>query len=250
MIKKIEDLTSKIVSSLIEKSPGISISQVETVVRRVVSVYAREVEEERLGEEIVGIGKHLYGLGFLAGTSGNISARLPDDTIIITPSGMIKGQMVEGDIVRIDLDGNIIGASSRNPSSELKMHIHSYRKRTDVQAIVHAHPPFATGFAAAGLPLDVRVLPEAVLVMGEIPLVEYGTPSTWEVPEKLDPYLAGNNVFLLENHGALTLGRNLEEASHRMETLELFAKVIVIARMLGGEKILSKENLGKLQKIM
>lgn len=249
MRDKLGDLASKITSSLIEKSPGIDVSQVEPIIHKIVSVCIREMDEAKLRKEIVAVGKHLYGLGFLAGTSGNISTRLPDDTILITPSGMIKGQMQEGDIVRIDLDGKIIGSCPRNPSSEFKMHVHSYRRRPDALAIVHAHPPFATGFAAAGLPLDVRVLPEAVLVLGEIPLVEYGTPSTWEVPEKLDPYLGGNNAFLLENHGALTLGKNLDEAAHRMETLELFAKVIVIARMLGGEKILSGENLDKLLKI-
>jgi L-fuculose-phosphate aldolase len=126
------------------------------------------------------------------------------------------------------------------------MHLFCYKKRPDIGAIVHGHPPFSTGFAAAGLSLDKTVLPEALLILGKVPLVEYGTPSTKEVPQRLEPYVLSHNVFLLANHGALTLGRNLAEACHRMETLELFAKIITISRMLGGEKTLSKEEEEKL----
>jgi L-fuculose-phosphate aldolase len=130
----------------------------------------------------------------------------------------------------------------------MKMHLASYLQRPDVGAIIHAHPPFATAFAAAGLALDMPVLPEAILILGSVPLVEYGMPSTDEVPEKLTPYLPDHNVFLLANHGALVFGKNIKEASHRMETLELYAKVILMARILGGEKLLSAENLERLKK--
>lgn len=246
-----EGLDEKTLSLLIEKVasrfPEKSLLELAPIISRVVY---RVLEEKGLEDsigDIVEAGKHFNDLGFVMGASGNISVRLPGDRILITPSGLNKGTLVRDDILTVDLDGNLLCPSHRKPSSETKMHLICYRHRPDVQAIVHTHPPFATGFATARIPLDMPVLPEAILVLGDIPLVEYATPSTWEVPEKLEPYLKDHNAFLLANHGALTLGRNLKEASHRMETLELFAKVILISRMLGKEKLLSKSELDKLK---
>lgn len=204
-----------------------------------------EFRESSLKKEIVETCRYLQQKGFFPGTSGNVSIRLDDNRFLITPSGQRKDTLSEESLISVDREGNILCDKGR-ASSELKMHLFSYSRRSDINAIVHAHPPFSTGFAAAGIPLDRPVLPEAILILGSIPLVEYGTPSTWEVPLALEPYLSSHDTFLLSNHGALTLGRDLREAAHRMETLELFAQVVVIARMLGGEKLLTKAHLEKL----
>lgn len=207
-------------------------------------------KEENLKKNLLKFCHNLNNQGFFSGTSGNLSIRASSNPneILITPSGVNKGELILDDIIKMNLEGDKI-QGHRKPTSEIKMHLWIYQKREDIGAIVHAHPPFATGFAAAGLSLDQEVLPEAILVLGKVPLVEYATPSTWELPQNLDQYLKEHNSFLLANHGALTLGENIEQASHRMETLELFAKVILIARILGGEKLLTKEQLDKLSKI-
>lgn len=213
----------------------------------IASTLERE-QEFRLRNEIVTTSRSLHSMGFLSGTSGNLSIRIGEDEMLITPSGKNKGDLLPEDIVKSDLEGKRI-SGTMEPSSEIKLHIIIYKRRKDVRAVVHAHPPFATGFSAANVPLDRPVLPEVILVLGRIPLVEYGTPSTWELPRALEPHLAGHDAFLLANHGALTIGNSLAQAAHRMETLELFAKVILIARMLGGEKLLSSEDLEKITRL-
>jgi len=244
-----EGMIRKICFSVIENlSRHLGEESVSSIGREVAKAIVKAVEsekEESIKEEIISVCLNLHQQGFFAGTSGNVSARVKRNEFLITPSGLKKGEISSNQLIKMNLGGKQTGGDL-SPSSEYKMHLIVYRKREDVGAIVHAHPPFATGFAAAGIPLDNKVLPEAILVLGRIPLVEYGTPSTWEVPGALDPYLEGNQAFLLMNHGALTLGKNLHEAAHRMETLELFAKVILIARMLGGEKLLTDEQLNKL----
>jgi len=148
----------------------------------------------------------------------------------------------------MDLEGNVI-SSNFKPTSEAKMHLIIYKKLPEINAVVHAHPSFSTGFAAAGIAMNKEVLPEPFLVLGKIPLVEYSTPSTDEVPDNLEKYLLDNKAFLLSNHGALTIGKDLSEAFHRIETLEVFAKILLISRILGGEKILTSEQLEKLKNI-
>ena len=203
------------------------------------------LHEELLRNEIVRTARELQEMGFFPGTSGNISARINEQEFLITPSGVNKSQLTAAQIVKVDCEGRWI-AGEGTASSEAKMHLYSYSERPDIGAIVHAHPPFSTGFAAAEIPLDKPVLPEVILILGRIPLVEYGTPSTWEVPQSLAPYVKDHHAFLLSHHGTLTFGRDLSQAAHRTDTLELFAKVIVIARMLGGEKLLTEEQLQRL----
>ncbi|MCL5036062.1 MAG: class II aldolase/adducin family protein [Chloroflexi bacterium] len=205
----------------------------------------RHERDRKSRTSLIDMAAHLDELGFFPGTSGNISVRESGDTMMITPSGVPKCDIKPEDLILTDLSGEVLHGD-RKPSSEAKMHFSIYRVRPDVKAVVHCHPPFATGFAAAGVPLDMPVLPEAILILGPVPVVPYATPGTWEVPESLSPYIKEGNSFLLANHGALTLGESLDQAAHRMETLELFAKVIVIARLLGGEKLLSEEQLKKL----
>ena len=141
-----------------------------------------------------------------------------------------------------DLDGKKI-AGERNPSSEMQMHLEVYRQRPEVQAVVHAHPPIATGFAVAGIPLDRAVLAEVVTTLGSVPIAEYATPSTTELPEAVRKYVKAHDGMLLANHGALTLGADVFAAYYKMETIEHFAKISLVARMLGGERLLSREEV-------
>src|SRR5205823_12422728 len=145
-----------------------------------------------------------------------------------------------------DLEGRKL-AGERDPSSEMLMHLEVYRQRPDAQAVVHAHPPTATGFAVAGVPLDRAVLAEVVTTLGSIPIAEYATPSTKELPEAVRKYVKAHDGMLLANHGALTLGADLFAAYYKMETIEHFAKISLVARMLGGENLISREEVMRLQ---
>jgi len=245
-----EYVIRSIVEKVVSYNPGKAINELSPIISCVISSLINEMGIEEKRKEIVDVGRRFNEMGYVAGTSGNISVRVGENALLITPSGMNKGMMSPEDILLVDLDGNLLESSYHKPSSEIKMHLIGYRERPDISAIVHAHPPFSMGFATARLPLNMPVLPEAILVLGDIPLVKYSTPSTREVPDNLKPYLKGHNAFLLENHGSLTFGENLESAAHRMETLELYAKVILIARMLGGEKLLSEEDLSKLKRTL
>jgi L-fuculose-phosphate aldolase len=149
-------------------------------------------------------------------------------------------------MVITDLDGKKM-AGERNPSSEMQMHLEVYRRRPDVQAVVHAHPPIATGFAVAGIPLDRAVLAEVVTTLGSVPIADYATPSTKELPEAVSKYVQAHDGMLLANHGALTMGTDLFSAYYKMETIEHFAKISLVARLLGGERILSREEVFRLQ---
>ncbi|HHV62470.1 MAG TPA: class II aldolase/adducin family protein [Firmicutes bacterium] len=189
----------------------------------------------------------MYEHGFVVAAEGNISVRLLNNQVLITPSGLDKATVSPEDMVRIDLDGNVIEGNHK-PSSELHMHLAAYKLRPDVNAVVHGHPPFSTGFAAAHISLPSSILPEVTALLGDIPVVEYGTPSCEELAKKVEPYLPSYDCFLLENHGVLTLGKNLQHAFHRLEILENSAKVTLIARLLGGEKLLPQAEVEKLRK--
>jgi L-fuculose-phosphate aldolase len=147
-----------------------------------------------------------------------------------------------------DLDGKKI-AGDRNPSSEMQMHLEVYRQRPEVQAVVHAHPPIATGFAVAGIPLDRAVLAEVVTTLGSVPIAEYATPSTRELPEAVRKYVKAHDGMLLANHGALALGADVFAAYYKMETIEHFAKISLVARMLGGERLLSRDEVTRLERL-
>jgi L-fuculose-phosphate aldolase len=193
---------------------------------------------------IVDACRSLRRQGFFAGTSGNVSVRLGPDQFLITPSGVGKDELLPEMLIRMNLQGQKLEGTLA-ASSEYRMHRLIYRKRPEIRAVVHAHPPCCTAFASAGAGLDTALLAEAVLILGRVPLVEYGTPSTEEVPEKLEIHLGRNLAFLLSNHGALTLGQTAAEAANRMETLEFLARVTLISRILGGERPLNEEQLKK-----
>lgn len=188
----------------------------------------------------------LYERGFVTATDGNISARLANGNILVTPSSLNKGQVTESDLVEVAPSGVAV-TLSRPPSSELSMHLFVYQRRPDVGAVVHAHPSHATGFAAARIPLSTALLPEVILGLGTIPLAEYATPSTGEVPASLAPYVNEANAVLLSNHGVVTFGQTVEEAFFRMEKVEHAAHILFVARMLGGEKTLTPDEIARLK---
>ena len=189
----------------------------------------------------------MWQLGWVAANDGNVSVKMPDGTYWITPSGISKSFITPDKLIRVDKDMNVVeGPAGYKPSSEMKMHMRCYKERPDVGAVVHAHPPTATGFAVAGKPLDEYSMIETVIAIGSIPVTPYGTPSTYEVPDNIAPYLPEHDVLLLENHGALTVGCDLITAYYRMETLELYAKISLTAHLLGGAKEIEKPQINKL----
>ena len=195
--------------------------------------------------EICEYGKRIYMNGFVAANDGNISVKVDDNTFWATPTGVSKGYMTPDMLVKVDAEGNVLEGKLK-PSSELKMHMRVYKERPDVNAVVHAHPPIATGFAIAGIPLDKYTMPEAVIFLGSVPITPYGTPSTNEIPDAVSGYLQNYDAFLLENHGGLTVGADLNTAYFRMETMEFFAKVSLIAKLLGGEHEIPCDQVNKL----
>src|SRR6202162_1386963 len=180
--------------------------------------------EDAFRADIVEVGRRMYARGYVASNDGNISIRLDDDTVLTTPKNVSKGFMTPDMCVVTDLAGKKI-RGTRDASSELLMHLEVYRNRPDVRAVVHAHPPTATGFAVAGIPLDRAVLAEVICTLGSIPLAEYATPSTRELPDAVRKYIKAHDGMLLANHGALTVGGDLYSAYFKMETVEHFAKI-------------------------
>lgn len=200
-----------------------------------------------LREEMCDICHKMWQLGWVAANDGNVSAKLPDGTFLATPTGISKSFITPEKLVHIDRDGNVLdGLEGFRPSSEIKMHLKCYTEREDVGAVLHAHPPVATGYAVANVPLDDYSMIETVIAIGSVPVTPYGTPSTNEVPEAIAPYLGEHDVMLLQNHGALAVGADVLTAYYRMESLELFAKISLNAHLLGGAQELSRENIDRL----
>jgi L-fuculose-phosphate aldolase len=196
--------------------------------------------------EIVRVCRRLYERGLIAGPDGNVSVRISRDHVLITPRGHSNADVEEHDLVLVTLDGTRIGGR-HEASSEVAMHLAAYRAREDVGAVVHAHPPVATGFAVAGLGLPGNVLPELAVQVGEVPFVPYATPGTEALPNALAPWLPNYDAFLLANHGATTLGRNLTEAHLRMECVEHSANILLTARLLGRVNALGAEDASVLE---
>ena len=202
--------------------------------------------EEQVRADIVEAGRRMYSRGYVASNDGNISARLDDKRLMTTPKSVSKGFMTPDMMVVVDYDGNKV-SGDRDASSELPMHLEIYRNRPDVNGVVHAHPPVATGFAVAGIPLTRAVLAEVITTLGSIPIAEYGTPSTAELPEAVRKYIKAHDGMLLANHGAVTCGPSVMAAYYKMETIEHFAKISLVARLLGREHLISREEVERLQ---
>jgi L-fuculose-phosphate aldolase len=195
--------------------------------------------------KIIEVGKRAYARGYIASNDGNISARIDTKHVLITPTGISKGFMKASDLIVVDMNGKIV-SGKKKPSSEIHMHLQIYKEREDVNSVCHLHPPYATGFAVAGIPLDQYVLPEVVITLGTIPLVPYGTTGTEELYKPLLPLLQNYDAFLLANHGALTVGIDVFNSYYKMETLEHVAQIIFIAKQLGNVNTLNAEQVQKL----
>ena len=198
------------------------------------------INEYEIKKQICDIGKRIYDRNMVAANDGNISVKLNDNEFLCTPTGVSKGFMTPEYICKVDAKGNVIQANGNfRPSSEIKMHMRVYEKRPDVGAVVHAHPNFATAFAIAGIPLTQPIMPEAVIALGCVPIAEYGTPSTVEIPDNIEKYLPYYDAVLLENHGALTWSTDLL----------FYAELLYKSKMLGGPKEFDKEQIAKLYEI-
>lgn len=200
---------------------------------------------ENLKKQIVEVGKRMYDRGYVASNDGNISAKVDDESVLVTPTGVSKGFIEPEMMVHVDLEGNVLNGDKK-ASSEVFMHLQVYKDRPDVKSVCHSHPPYATGYAVAGISLEKLVLPEVVIALGGIPLVEYGTPGTDEFYKPLIPLLKDYDAFLLANHGALTVGKDVLSAYHKMETLEHFAHISFVAQQVGKVKELNDDQVKKL----
>jgi L-fuculose-phosphate aldolase len=204
--------------------------------------------EQQNREEIVRFGKLLHQTGLVAATDGNLSVRLENGNILCTPTLMSKGLMEPEDLVIVDSCGSKLNGA-RGVSSEIAMHVLIYRSRPDVGAVVHAHPPTATGYAAAGLALDRALCSEIIVTLGSVPLANYETPGTPELAEVLAPLVADHDAILMANHGVVTCGKDLLNAYMNMETVEHFAKIALVTHLLGKQQTLSDQHVDKLREI-
>lgn len=193
------------------------------------------MDDRELRCDIVEVGRRLYARGLIGGNEGNISVRR-GDALLVTPAGVCKGFLTPEMIVRTDLEGRPQGGG--RASTEILMHTAVYRRRGDVRAVVHAHPPTATGFAAAGIPLDRPLIAEAVVTLGVVPIIPYGQPSTTDLARNVGDAICTAHALLMANHGAITVGDTLARAWERMETVEQLARVALVTRILGQDRLL------------
>lgn len=204
--------------------------------------------ERHYRDEIVRYGHMLHDQFFVAATDGNLSLRLDDGSILCTPTCLSKGMMTADDLVVVNGQGEVL-RGQRSPSSEIAMHILIYRLRPDVNAVVHAHPPTATGYAAAGVPLTQPLVSEIVIALGEVPLAPYATPGSPELSESLRPLIPNHDAILMANHGVVTYSSDLNSAYMKMETVEHFARVALVTHQLGRQQLLSESEVRKLNEL-
>ena len=196
--------------------------------------------------DILEAGKKIYQRGLVAANDGNLSVRVGENALWVTPTGVSKGSMTEDMLVKLDLDGNVL-MGTRKPSSEVKMHLRIYRENPDVRAVVHAHPPAATAFACAGIPLDRPVLQEAVVQLGTVPVAPFALPGSQGVAESVAPYCRDYRGLLLEYHGAVTWGETMQQAHYRLECMEQMAQVTLHLRTLGCDRVMPPELVADLE---
>ncbi len=196
--------------------------------------------ENCVRQEICRFGRMLHGRGYVAGTDGNISVRLNQNLVLCTPTSLSKGMMEPDDLVVVDMEGHQRNGA-RHPSSELGMHLLFYCLRPDIGAVVHAHPPTATGFAAAGISLEEALVAEVVTALGKIPLASYGMPGTPELPDALRPLIPKHDAILMAHHGVVTCGHSLLRAYMNMECVEHYASVALVAKQLGARPLPEEE---------
>jgi len=203
--------------------------------------------EFEIKKQICEIGKRIYDKDFIAANDGNISVKITSNEFLCTPTGVSKGFMTPDMICKVDAKSNVLQSKgSYRPSSEIKMHLRVYKERPDVNSVVHAHPPYATSYAIVGTPLTEPIMPEAVIILGCVPIAAYGTPSTDEIPNNVAKYLQHYDAVLLENHGALSYAGDLLSAYHKMESLEFYAKLLFISNQIGKPQQLDKQQVSRL----
>jgi L-fuculose-phosphate aldolase len=206
---------------------------------------AYQKTESQYRNDIIEICKRVHRNGWVASNDGNISIKIGPDSVLCTPTGMSKGYLTTDQLVKVDMDGNKL-EGELEASSEVKIHLDVFKNKPGINSAVHAHPPYSTAFAVAGLPLDQCIIPEIIVSLGSIPLTAYGTPSTQEIPNSIRKYLQDHNAFLMENHGAFTIGGDVYQAYYRMESMELFAKISLLAKTLGNVNNITEENVRKI----
>lgn len=199
-------------------------------------------------KRIMEIGKRLYQAGLATGTEGNISVRLADGSILITASGANKGNLSEREIIRVDLDGKKTLGTGK-PSTETAMHLVCYRERPDVKAIIHAHPPYCVALTLAGIELNQPFMPESVVVLGKVPTAPYARPSTQQVPASIMPFIPLTDLILLERHGSLTMGADLEQAYFKLQILENTARTVHLAYQVGKPRPLPQREVMELNRL-
>src|ERR1041385_6998832 len=201
--------------------------------------------EQQLRDDIIKIGRLIFEKGWIAANDGNITIRMDDDRILATPTGVCKGMMRTEDLILCNLAGDKL-CGERERTSEMAMHLTIYKMRPDVRSVVHAHPPVATGFATAGRALNLGLLPEVIICLGSVPLAEYGLPGTPALTEGMLPYIPKYDALLMANHGVVSYGEDAFQAFFRMEMVEHFARITLVAELLGGPKVLARGEIQKL----
>ena len=202
------------------------------------------MDEQSARKDLIRVCHLMYERSYVVSSDGNVSVRLDDGRILATPTMTCKGRMTEDLIAITDIGGKAL--NERRASSELAMHLLIYRERPDVKAVCHAHPPHGTAFAVAGLAIDQPILSEVILTLGCVPLASYGTPSTDELTQAMQPLVRHHNALLMANHGAVAYGNDIWQAWDRLETLEHTAKIAILSRILGGSKNLPTDAIEKL----
>ena len=204
------------------------------------------ITEKEAKKTIIDIGQRMYVRGFVAANDGNISVRTGENEVWATPTGVSKGFMKKKMLVKVDLDGNVLEGTYK-PSSELKMHLRAYRENEALRSVCHAHPPICTSFAVAGIPLDSPILAEAVITLGDVPIAPYAELGTEAVPNAIAPYCHTHNGVLLANHGVVTWAEEPYAAYYRLESMEHYAKILLITdKLLGRQNQLSDEQIERL----
>lgn len=199
-----------------------------------------------LRRQVVTVCRRLYECGLIAGTDGNVSVRTGRGGMLITPAGMSKVDVGVRDLVDVSWEGAGAHGTAR-ASTESAMHVRLYRRRDDVGAVVHAHPPIATAFATAGATLPTEVLPEMIFQLGNIAYVPFAVPGSEAVADAMEPYISEHDVFLFANHGATTVGATLTSAHQRMESLEHGARIVWAAQGLGGAQLMPPDAVAALR---
>ncbi len=201
--------------------------------------------ERELRDDIIQIGRLVYEKGWVAANDGNISVRLDQERLLCTPTGVSKGMMHRDDLIICDMKGNKI-EGRKERTSEILMHLTVYEMRPDVRAVVHAHPPVSTGWATAGRELNQALLPEVVIGLGCVPLAEYGLPGTPALTDPMLPYIPKYDAIMMANHGAVCYADEVFKAFFKMETVEHYARIALVAELLGGAKVLPRLEVDKL----